>query len=216
MIASDEPLPSTSRAEEEAMEPEMKLGVPPPFAHQRIVIAGFGNALRGDDGAGWHVARRLAALWGDGLRADGSVGNVCILTGHQPLPEWVPILAGADLAYFIDAAVVAHTAAAERSGTERLMIRPLSTPDQSTQSTGESLNGHALGVERLLSLAQRLYGYAPRAYMVTLPVERLDFTEHLSPLTGAAVEKAVAMLNRIITAVTGAAPPVATEVAPCA
>src|SRR5579859_558099 len=60
----------------------------------RIVVAGYGNPLRGDDGVGWRVAEAVAEKWGE---------RVCALTGQQPTPEWAPVLAAADIACFVDA-----------------------------------------------------------------------------------------------------------------
>jgi hydrogenase maturation protease len=139
------------------LEAEMKLGVPPP-RHTRIVVAGFGNALRGDDGAGRQVAHELAVRW-NAARLAVQSGHICILAGHQPVPEWVPALAAADVVYFVDAS----------AGAERLQVRRL-PPAAATSNTAQLLDGHALGLEGLLALASSLYGHTPAAYLVTLPV----------------------------------------------
>ena len=65
----------------------------------RIVVAGYGNPLRGDDGAGWRVACAVRERYAG--RPD-----VEVLAGQQPVPEWAPVLAGAGVAYLVDAAPV--------------------------------------------------------------------------------------------------------------
>ena len=154
---------------------------------RRIVVAGFGNALRGDDGAGWHVARILAARWEQDSASSGAA--VCVLAGHQPLPEWVPSIAAADVAYFVDA----------EAGTNQVRVRTLTAPGHAAPLAAAGLmDGHALGVEGLLAMAQTLYGHAPVAYLITLPVVGLSFTERLSPPVTAAVDQVVAALDRAL------------------
>ena len=65
----------------------------------RVVVAGYGNPLRGDDGVGWWVADAIARRWRD---------HITVLAGQQPLPEWSLALARADVAYFVDASVGAR------------------------------------------------------------------------------------------------------------
>ena len=61
------------------------------------MVAGDGNPLRGDDGAGWRVACAVRERYAG--RPD-----VEVLAGQQPVPEWAPVLAGAGVAYLVDAA----------------------------------------------------------------------------------------------------------------
>ena len=143
-----------------------------------IVVAGFGNPLRSDDGAGWRVADTLAERWGD---------RVTVLTGQQPLPEWAPQLARADVAYFVDTSVTADARPRARRVT----------------ATDAAVNGHALSIEQLLGLARSLYGRAPRAYVIELPIESAEFGERLSPRTAAATERAIRVLDRRLARLSG-------------
>jgi Ni,Fe-hydrogenase maturation factor len=52
----------------------------------QVLIAGYGNPLRRDHGAGWRVAERADQRWGNGIR---------VLVGQQPVPEWALELARA-------------------------------------------------------------------------------------------------------------------------
>jgi hydrogenase maturation protease len=139
----------------------------------RIVVAGYGNPLRGDDGVGWRVAEAVAEKWGE---------RVCVLMGQQPAPEWAPELAAADVAFLVDAT---HEAA---PGLRVRRLEPV---------VGEQLlDGHTLGPEQLLGLAATLYGRVPESYLLLLPIENLDFGERLSPTTARAAKRALRFLDR--------------------
>jgi hydrogenase maturation protease len=140
----------------------------------RVVVAGFGNPLRRDDGAGWRVAEALAARW-----------PVTVLTGQQPLPEWSMTLAQADVAYFVDAGV---------STRGRLRLRRLALDDT------PAVDGHALAAGQVLALARALYGRCPNAYLLELPVYDLSFGEELSAPAAAIANRAVRLLDRRLTA----------------
>ena len=60
-----------------------------------VLVIGYGNALRTDDGIGWHVAERLA----DDARLDG----VMVIQRHQLTPELALDISRADLVVLIDA-----------------------------------------------------------------------------------------------------------------
>src|SRR5215472_15949009 len=60
----------------------------------RLLIIGYGNPLRSDDGIGWLVAKELAKLIG---------GSATVLTVHQLTPEFAEPVSEADLVIFIDA-----------------------------------------------------------------------------------------------------------------
>jgi hydrogenase maturation protease len=140
----------------------------------RVVVAGYGNPLRRDDGAGWRVAEVLASRW-----------PVTVLTGQQPLPEWSTTLAEADVAYFVDAGVSPRT---------RLRLRRLARDDT------QVLDGHALAAGQVLALAQALYGRCPNAYLLELPVYDLGFGDTLSAPAAAIATRAVRLLDRRLAA----------------
>jgi hydrogenase maturation protease len=145
----------------------------------RVVVIGYGNPLRGDDGVGWRVAEAVAERWGE---------RVTVLMGQQPVPEWAAALAEADVAFFIDASL--HVG----DGLHVRRLRPL------TDAPG--LGAHAFGPRDLLQLSQAVYGSAPVTYLLPLPTESLDFGEGLSPRTTRAAERAVRLLDRRLTALT--------------
>lgn len=62
----------------------------------RVLIVGYGNPLRGDDGFGWHAACRLLEEIAD--------PEVEVIALHQLTPELMEPLSRAEHAIFIDAA----------------------------------------------------------------------------------------------------------------
>ena len=63
----------------------------------KVLIVGYGNPLRGDDGVGWRAAERLRGAIRD--------PDVEIHALHQLTPEVMEALGRADRAIFIDACV---------------------------------------------------------------------------------------------------------------
>jgi hydrogenase maturation protease len=141
---------------------------------RRVLVAGWGHSLRGDDAAGWRVAQDVRKRWGE---------RVEILSGAQPLPEWTEALARADVAYFVDASV--------DSAITRFQASDLAPALRSVTSASHALDGASL-----LRLALDLYGRAPPTSLLLLPAESFDVGERLSPRTAAAIEEAVNWLDR--------------------
>jgi hydrogenase maturation protease len=138
-----------------------------------LVVIGYGNELRRDDGVGPRVARAVAE-WG--------VPSVRALAVHQLTPELAELLAGADDALFVDAA-----AGGGRGGVR---VRPLQpAPDGVTQ-------GHAGTPGALLALADSLYGRHPWAWLVTIPAHDLGFGEELSPEADEGMQQALRHIRR--------------------
>jgi hydrogenase maturation protease len=139
----------------------------------KVLIIGYGNPLRGDDGIGWHVAQRLSLRMPD----------VEVLTAHQLLPEHAEPVSRSDLAVFIDASVD------DAPGAWRCReLKP-------SELTGV-VDSHALGVEETLAVAQRLYGRCPKALLYTIGGVDFSLGERLSP----AVERAAGEVVEAIVA----------------
>jgi hydrogenase maturation protease len=60
-----------------------------------VLVVGYGNSLRGDDGVGWHAAGRLAA--------DPRLAGARVLARHQLTPELAVDVAQASLVVLVDA-----------------------------------------------------------------------------------------------------------------
>jgi hydrogenase maturation protease len=133
----------------------------------RLLVIGYGNTLRSDDGAGPRVAEALELMNLSGMR-----------TLSCPLlsPELAEPVSQAERVVFVDAALE----------TRELELRPLA-PADSTQ-----LMAHAAEPATVLALARDVFGHAPQAWLLTLPVENMEIGEKLSART----EQAVAMATQ--------------------
>ena len=122
---------------------------------RNLLVIGYGNELRGDDGVGPRVARSVAALAPPGVQA---------VAAHQLTPEMADLVRGADAVVFVDAHVDA--AAVE--------VRDI-TPGRVNPSLG-----HTSDPRWLMSLTLAVYGHAAQAWLVTIPATDLGMGERLS------------------------------------
>lgn len=141
---------------------------------RRILVIGYGNTLRGDDGAGVRAAEAVQAL---------DLPGVTVLTVHQLNPELAADLAAADVAVFLDARAF--------DGSVRVDVNEIAPKARSCSLV------HAGDPAYLLYLSRLAYGAAPRAWMVTLPAVNFDLGEGLSVTAGRAVEDALREVQRI-------------------
>ena len=137
----------------------------------RLLILGYGNPLRGDDGVGWHAAQRLLERSAE-LNAD-------VMSCHQLTPELAEAVSRAERVIFIDARVGPAPGAVEVSEVAA------GAPELPTFS-------HHLDPSTLVALAQRLYGRAPEAWILTVAGESFADTDQLS----ASVQSSLAELTR--------------------
>jgi len=119
----------------------------------KILVIGYGNTLRGDDGVGYLVAETVAGWQVPTLRS---------LAVHQLLPELAEVMAEVDIVIFVDAIRIGDPTSA------KIAIEPLSTEGDATIGT------HRFSPQSLLSLSQQLYNANPVAYLLTIPA--IDFT----------------------------------------
>lgn len=134
-----------------------------------LLIIGYGNELRSDDGVGPKVAETVARWELPGVRALGC---------HQLMPELAVPLAAARQVVFVDAA--------KNSGSVRVReVKPL----QSTQ-----VMTHAVDPGALLQLTKVIYERSPVAWSLTIPAEDFRFGRKLSGVCRKGMETA---LNRI-------------------
>ena len=121
-----------------------------------LLVIGYGNTLRGDDGVGPRVAEVVGLMGLPGVRT---------LICQQLSPEHADPISQADAVVFVDAAVDAPKEA---------LLRPLE-PNESSQ-----LMAHAADPRTMLALARDVFGHAPRAWWLTIPAVNLEFSETLS------------------------------------
>ena len=146
------------------------------------VVIGYGNTLRGDDGAGPMVAEAVATLGMPGVQA---------LAVPQLNPELAEVLAGARLAVFVDAST---------GPAPGVQVLPLHAAVRS-----ESL-GHTSDPGVLLALTAAVYGRRPAAFVVTIPAERFPFGAGLSPAAESGVAAAIREVVRLVAIAEGRGP----------
>jgi hydrogenase maturation protease len=139
----------------------------------RVLVIGYGNTLRGDDGVGPRVATAAATLTGV---------DVCVV--HQLTPDLASALALVDVAIFVDARPSDEDGAVEVS-----VLVP--------GGDGSAL-GHASDPHGLLALTGALYGRCPHAWWVTVPAVSFELGEELSPTTRRAVPHAVDIVAELV------------------
>jgi len=133
---------------------------------RRVLIIGYGNPLRADDGVGWQAARRLAEL-----RQDEFVETLAL---HQLTPELAEPISRADLVIFIDAS---HDGSPGSWKCERLVAGT---------TAGNSL-AHHFTPASLLTYAQAIFQASPFALVISVAGASFAYHEQLTPC----VEKAL-------------------------
>ncbi len=142
----------------------------------RVLIVGFGNPLRSDDGVGWHVAQRLC---GDLSRAD-----VQVVVRQQLTPEIAEFASRAETVLFVDAA---------RNGKPgSLVCRKVVHADLS-----ESYS-HELSPATVLKLAGKLYGHCPPSFLFTIAGENFAAGDAMSPVVCSAIPILLSRIQRFI------------------
>jgi hydrogenase maturation protease len=136
----------------------------------------IGNTLRTDDGAG-HV---LAAALEPHLQASGL--PVQRIDLHQLVPETAEDIAEAGMVVFLDAAV----------GEQKIYWRAV----ERSNAVGSS--PHSLSPENIMTLVEKLYGFAPPAFLLSVPGMVFSHGEGLSRKTSRFVDEAVAQVAQII------------------
>lgn len=135
----------------------------------KVLVIGYGNTLRGDDGVGPRVAEAVGRLGLPGVHT-----LVCALL----TPELADPISRAERVIFVDAAVDAP---------QTVQWRELQ-PNESSQ-----IMAHAADPRTMLALARDVFGRAPQAWWLTIPAVDLGFSEEFSPAVqkdfGVAVKK---------------------------
>jgi len=167
--------------------------ISPGTAAPSILLVGYGNTSRRDDGVAAHILRCLLSRLGmdsDSIGAEDSLEpgpGIKVLFLHQLAPELAEMVSQYDTVVFIDAHV-------EGSGWEDMSWQPIAPAVEA------GMIGHHLRPGVVVALAQSLYGSMPNAYMLSVLGHDFDFGEALSPETGELAEQAVNRLEELIRA----------------
>jgi hydrogenase maturation protease len=143
----------------------------------RVLIIGYGNPLRGDDGIGPRAAEALADRWAE--------SEVRVETSHQLLVEMAPLAAESDFVVFIDAG---------RDG-EPGDVRAV--PVGSVELGRSSLTHHVTP-GTLLAVSRSLYGRRPDAVLATVGGEDFGPGEKLSAKVESALPRLLARVAALV------------------
>lgn len=144
-----------------------------------LLLIGYGNTLRCDDGVGQAIALQVA---------DWQIPQLRVEACHQLTPELAPELACVERVWFIDAYAVPESAT-----NHPMIVQPIHADSQ------HQTLGHHLTPPLLLSLTEQLYGQTPEAYWLLIPAENFGFGECFSPMTQQGMEEAIAWLQTTLT-----------------
>lgn len=140
-----------------------------------MLVIGYGNTLRRDDGVGPQVAE-----WIEGRGFPG----VQTLSRHQLTPELADPISRARQVVFVDASL-------DASATQVRVRRVQARGDHQVMA-------HTVSPHGLLHLAQSVFNAAPSAWLVEIPVQDTGIGEALSPRAQTGVHQAVEIIERLL------------------
>ena len=143
-----------------------------------VLVIGYGNPQRGDDGVAWKVLDSLRATQ---PRPDAP--PLRLKRVHQLAPELADPASRARAVIFVDARADAEAG--------KVSCEPV-TPGAGTGSLT-----HSLSPQAVLLYAERLFGHVPRAAVVTVGGTSFDHGDELSPEALRAVPKAARRIRSL-------------------
>jgi len=144
----------------------------------RVLVIGYGNPGRQDDGLGPHFAERVQAL---------ALPNVTAESDYQLTVEDALTIANHEVVIFADADIEGPA--------------PFTLSRLEAQADGSSLSSHTLSAGSLLGLTRTLYGAAPQAYLLAIRGYAFDmFEERLTPQAQANLEAALEAVEPLLRA----------------
>lgn len=145
-----------------------------------ILVIGYGNTLRSDDGVGYRVAEAIAEQV-----ENRTLSQVRSRPVHQLMPELADEIAQAMAVLFVDAA------SPDLDLTE-VQLQSI------TPAPAASPLGHSQGARSLLFLAQMLYGTVPVAYWILIPTKTMTFGETFSDQTQRGFSQALNLIHQLV------------------
>lgn len=142
----------------------------------RILVIGFGNTLRRDDGLGCLIADEVAR-WNH--------PEVHALGVPQLTPELTVAAANAEMVIFVDARA--------GEGRSEVHVEALEPPDE-----GGASMIHSLSPQFLLGLTRAAFHRWPSAWLVSVPAEDFAFGEGLSATAELGMRNAVGLIKTLI------------------
>ena len=140
----------------------------------RVLVLGYGNPGRQDDGLGPAAAAEVGTWGWPGVTA---------CDNYQLVIEDAAAIAEHDVVWFVDAA---------RSGAEPYEVRPVSA------APAIEFTSHLVKPEAILAIADRYYGKSPEAYLVGIRGYEFAFLEGLTDRASANLAQAVTLIRHRI------------------
>jgi hydrogenase maturation protease len=145
---------------------------------KRVLVIGYGNTLRTDDGAGRRIAERLAA--------DERLAGATVIQTHQLAPELALDISAADVLVLVDAG------SGPPAGSFTIdVLQPAGRPAATPWS-------HHLEPAGLVALAGALYGHVPTVHLVTVGIESVDVGDRVSPAVEAVLPRVVDAIAALV------------------
>lgn len=143
-----------------------------------VLVVGFGNPLRGDDGVGCSAAGLLAA--------DPRLEGATVLARHQLTPELATDIASASLVVLIDASVNDGAAGS-------VAVRSIQPRRDSPLSWSHHLDPAALA-----GLADALYDHVPPMVLISVTGAAFTGADRLSPAVQRVLREVVERVARAV------------------
>jgi hydrogenase maturation protease len=142
-----------------------------------LLIIGYGNTLRSDDGIGQKVAQEVET-W-----CDPQVRSLYV---HQLTPELSADMAIAKTVIFVDAVKMDE------------QFREIELRKVTSLNTEKGFTHHS-SPQSLLYLTQQLYSQSPTVWLLLIPVINFDFGEEFSAIAKQNLEIALHQIKAFIT-----------------
>jgi len=139
-----------------------------------VLVYGYGNPGRRDDGLGPRAAEKIEEL---------ALEHVRVESGYQPQIEDAAEVAGCGLALFVDAAA---------EGAEPFSVRKLA-PEE-----GAFFSSHAVKPEHVLAICEKHFGQVPEAYLIGIRGYEFDFSEGLTERAQKNLDEALAYIVQLL------------------
>jgi hydrogenase maturation protease len=143
-----------------------------------VLVVGYGNPLRGDDGAGCSAAGLLAT--------DPRLEGAQILARHQLTPELAADIAGASLVVLVDASLDGGVPGA-------VAVRSIQPRRDSPLSWS-----HHLDPAGLAGLAGALYDHVPPMVLISVTGAAFTDSDRLSPAIQRVLPEVVERVVRVV------------------
>ena len=141
----------------------------------RILVLGYGNRSRRDDGVGWHVVEELSRRQLTGIK---------FLTAHQLDVDHAETVSSFEVVIFVDAATT------ESSGA---IVQTDVAPYMRSNAVA-----HYLTPGDVLALCKMLYDRQPRGILFSIRGHDFNFGTEFSPETTVAATETVERIARLI------------------